>query len=386
MKNDQAVETKQPLRVVVLGGGVGGTRVANLLARQLRGRGAVELVTASPRHVYQPALLFAAFPDLDPVEWERPEADLLRSEVVLYAEAPAVRIDPAQKRVSLATGQVLTYDYLVVATGAEPAPALLPGVGQAHSLRNADQARALARALSNLDGGRVVIATPPGLRSNPAGPMELAFLAADFLERWGLPNQLVLTCPGERLFPSAEVSEQLETWLAERGVRIQRGFVPRAVEGQRLLAADGRAEPFRVLAMEPPERGVAAVRDSGLGDAEGWLRCDPHSLRVEHLRDVWALGECSALEVARWPSSATHQAAVIAESILAEYEGRAPRPRDAIYDGRAEVFLEVGHGRVAFIEHDYSAGYRLHPPTPLLAAGKRTFDKAYWHLGPTGLL
>ncbi|NLG70060.1 MAG: hypothetical protein GX496_10975 [Firmicutes bacterium] len=57
------METLQ--RILVLGGGPGGTMVANHLARRTRERlrrGSLEIrmVTASPCHVYQPGFLFVA--------------------------------------------------------------------------------------------------------------------------------------------------------------------------------------------------------------------------------------------------------------------------------------------------------------------------------------
>src|SRR6266545_4026930 len=49
-----------PARVVVLGGGVGGTLAANLLARQLGRDVHVTVVDPTGMHVYQPGFLYAA--------------------------------------------------------------------------------------------------------------------------------------------------------------------------------------------------------------------------------------------------------------------------------------------------------------------------------------
>ncbi len=50
-------------RVVVVGGGVGGTIIANLLAKKMRnelkkGEVVIEIVSDSPIHFYQPGLLY----------------------------------------------------------------------------------------------------------------------------------------------------------------------------------------------------------------------------------------------------------------------------------------------------------------------------------------
>src|SRR5215212_87597 len=55
-------------RIVVLGGGVGGTLVANLLAKHLRpGEAEIVVVSASSRHVYQPGWLYVPFGHQDPL-------------------------------------------------------------------------------------------------------------------------------------------------------------------------------------------------------------------------------------------------------------------------------------------------------------------------------
>ena len=53
-------------RILILGGGTGGTIVANLLARGLRnelkrGEITVNMLSDSDKHVYQPAFLYVAF-------------------------------------------------------------------------------------------------------------------------------------------------------------------------------------------------------------------------------------------------------------------------------------------------------------------------------------
>ena len=49
-------------RILILGGGVGGTIVANRLARQVHhGDAEIIVVDATGRHVYQPGLLYLPF-------------------------------------------------------------------------------------------------------------------------------------------------------------------------------------------------------------------------------------------------------------------------------------------------------------------------------------
>lgn len=95
-------------RVVVLGGGVGGTLVANLIARKLRrsiGRGeaSVTVVDTSGRHAYQPGYMYIAMGHERASSLVRPEASLLDADVNLLVD-DAVRVDTDGQAVHLASG------------------------------------------------------------------------------------------------------------------------------------------------------------------------------------------------------------------------------------------------------------------------------------------
>ncbi|HEY4704668.1 MAG TPA: FAD-dependent oxidoreductase, partial [Thermoplasmata archaeon] len=99
-------------KVVVLGGGVGGTIVANLLAKRLRPDEAeITLVDKTGKHVYQPGFVYVAFENLAPRKLVRDERRLLRKRVRLV-RGEAVRIDPEARKVHLADGTALEYDRL----------------------------------------------------------------------------------------------------------------------------------------------------------------------------------------------------------------------------------------------------------------------------------
>lgn len=390
MEERLEIEEKDPVRVVVVGGGVGGTLVANLLARRLAGRAAIELVTASPWHVYEPALLYVPFDDLPQVDVQRPERDLLRPEVALV-DTPAVRIDTAGRRLLMRSGLELRYDYLVLATGSELAPEALPGFAEgAHHFATVAAAERLHDAMFRFTGGRIVIGAAQLPHKHPQAMLEFAFLLADHCERNGLAGrtEIVFATPAERPFHELELARIAEQRFDERGIRFVPHVKPAAIRAdQRLLVAQGGVEiPYDLLVMAPPERGVALVRDSNLGDGEGWLPTDPETLRLRGARDVWVLGDCSDLVVARAPSAASRQARVVAEAIAADFLGKRPRSSLAAYDGTVEMFVEMGDGQAAFVDADYERAAAVQEPSRAIAAGKRAFDRAYWQLVPTGLV
>ena len=103
-------------QVVVIGGGFGGLAVTRALAHE-----AVEVTLVDRRnhHLFQPLLYQVAMAGLSPAEIAVPIRSVLRKQKnarVLLAEA--VSIDKAAHQVVLREAPRLSYDFLVVATGA----------------------------------------------------------------------------------------------------------------------------------------------------------------------------------------------------------------------------------------------------------------------------
>ena len=111
---------EQPLarrpRVVIVGGGFAGLHAAKGLARLPVD---VTVVDRRNHHTFQPLLYQVALAVLSPADIAQPIRTILRRQQntqVLMDEV--VGIDAAARRVALASGAELPYDYLVLATGA----------------------------------------------------------------------------------------------------------------------------------------------------------------------------------------------------------------------------------------------------------------------------
>jgi NADH:ubiquinone reductase (H+-translocating) len=111
---------KQPLlarpRVVIVGGGFAGIRAANGLAKLPVD---VTVVDRRNHHTFQPLLYQVALAVLSPADIAQPIRTILRKHrntQVLMDEV--VAIDVSAHQVSLSSGAHLSYDYLVLATGA----------------------------------------------------------------------------------------------------------------------------------------------------------------------------------------------------------------------------------------------------------------------------
>src|SRR5579883_1255079 len=213
--------------VVVLGGGVGGTLLANLLARRLRPAEAhVIVVDASGRHVYQPGWLYVPFGEEKPEKLVRPERRLLDRRVDLIVQ-PARRIEPRRQQVILADGSTVAYDTLVIATGAVLAPDAVSGyTAGAHHFYSEEAARALGETLARFTGGRLVIGVADIPYRCPPAPLEFAFKVEEYLTRRGLRDrtEIIYLSPINRVFTIESDSAFVAPLLEQRGIRSETFF------------------------------------------------------------------------------------------------------------------------------------------------------------------
>jgi sulfide:quinone oxidoreductase len=381
-------------QVVVLGGGVGGTLVANLISRKLRdeidtGNAMVTVVDESGSHVYQPGFMYIAMGGERAERLRRPERSLLDQRVELIVDR-AVAIDEADQVVRLAGGRDIAYDQLVIATGSRIVPGEIEHFDtQAHHFYSAEAAGKLRRALDVFAGGRVVIGIAGMPYKCPPAPLEVAFLIESELRDRGLRDQCeVHFCsPIGRAFSIETVSDMATPILEGKGIELHTFFNVETIDPARQVvqSLEGEELPYDLLVLVPPHKGAQVLIDSGLAPAPGgWLPTDPQTLAVGGRPNVFALGDATDLPLSKAGSTAHFEAPVVAERVAALVQCRKPSAHDGIYTGRVMCFFEVGDGKGTLLRFDYT-----HPPMPgkpnrLWHLGKIAFNKTYFHTVPRG--
>jgi sulfide:quinone oxidoreductase len=381
-------------RILILGGGVGGTLTANLLARQLsRGLRAgdvtITVVDTTGVHTYQPGFMDIALGGQRAEHLQRPERGLLPRLVKLVV-GQVEHIDESSQTVRLADGRWLGYDYLVLATGSRIVPEEIEHFGQAaHHFYSAEAALALRGALDSFSGGHIVIGAAGMPYKCPPAPLEAAFLIEAELRERGIRDQseVHLCSPIDRAFSIEAVSDMATPILEQRGIELHTCFDLGSIDPEHrvLRSLEGVELPYDLLILVPPHKGQQFLIDSGLAPAPGgWLPTDRATLQVGDRRNVYALGDATDLPWSKTGSTAHFEAPVVTERIAAAVLGRHVDTRQGEYMGEVMCFFEVGDGKGTMFQFDYA-----HPPKPpepnqLWHLGKVAFDKTYWHTVPKG--
>ncbi len=379
-------------RVAIVGGGVGGTLIANRLNHLLHGDSrretSITVYDAEGIHTYQPGWLYVPFAQQDPSKLTRPEAQLLGHDITLLSgDAGRVqRVLPTEKRLLTADGQSHAYDYLVLATGSRNAPEDVPGFAEgADHFYSEEASLILQKKLANFQGGRIITGVASVPYRCPPAPLEFTFMLEAWLRDRGLRDKIDLhyVFPINRPFPIESVAEFVTPLLAERGIEVHTFFNVDTIDPQKRIVSslEGEDLDYDLLVLAPPHRGQKLIVDSGLGDRDGWIPTDRNTLRVKGYEEanLFAVGDATDLPVSKSGSAAHYEGHIVAESIAAELQHRPIQRR---YAGRVACFLETGHGQATFLWFDYE-----HPPKPpkprrMWHLEKAALNTFYWQLIP----
>lgn len=373
--------------VVILGGGVGGTLLANLIAKEVGEQARITLVDTTGIHVYQPGFLYVAVGQEKPSALKRAETRLLRREINLVVDC-ATHVDPAAKKVVLKSGHTLRYDELVIATGSRTVMAEVPGAMGAHDFYTLEGAIRLHKSLEAFEAGTIVIGVAGIPYKCPPAPVEFAFLLDDYLRARGIraETQVKLLSPLNRAFTIEATSKLVQPILAERDIELIGFFNVESVDpiAKTVTSMEGETVEYDLLVLVPPHRGQKVIEDSRLGDERGWVPVDKNTLKHTAFNDIWAIGDANSIPISKSGSVAHYEANVVAAEIVAAVRGQAPPSH--VYDGKVMCFLETGQGRATTISFDYD-----HPPVSPAPArrwhwAKALFNKTYWHTVPQGRL
>ena len=326
----RASEARTKARVVIVGGGFGGSSCA-LELRGLNQSMDVTLVDPDLRYVTCPMSNEALIGLRDLASLTVTRAGLAAAGV-RHVRDRATAIDAKAGTVRTAGGTTIAFDRLVVAPGIrflwgtpegydEAASAIMP-----HAWKAGDQTKRLAIQLRAMkDGGVVAISVPSGLMRCPPAPYERASLIAGFLKAHK-PRSKILIFDANNHFPRQDVFTAewrsrypgMIDWLAMTPVL-------RVDTAKTILHTAKGAQPVAVANVIAPQAPGEIAADAGLATGHGWCPVDPVTFESKLVPRVHVVGDaCIAGAMPKSASSAHSQARRCAAAIAALLDGRTP--------------------------------------------------------------
>jgi NADPH-dependent 2,4-dienoyl-CoA reductase/sulfur reductase-like enzyme len=319
-------------RVVVIGGGFAGASCARAL-KALDARINVTLVEASRTFTACPFsnLVIAGMRELNAQQFGY---DKVAASGVTIAFSTASAVDSQAKSVTLADGNRLAYDRLVLAPGIDIRWDGLPGYDEAaanvmpHAWKAGEQTTLLRRQLESMeDGGLVVISAPANPFRCPPGPYERASLIAYYLKTKKPKSKLIVldakdAFSKQRLFQNAwkELYPNLEWVSLSSG-----GKVTSVEPASKTVVTDFSRHQAAVANIIPPQKAGRIAELAQVADRSGWCPVDAMTFESKQQPNIHVIGDAAIMgAMPKSAFSANAQAKVCAAALAKLLSGEKP--------------------------------------------------------------
>jgi len=304
----KTAKSDAPQKIVIVGGGAAGFAAAEMLRRRDYRGSIVMLSDDAAAPVDRPNLSKDYLAGSAPEDWLplRPDDFYAENGIDLRLRTKVAGVDAKSRQVTLAGGESLPYDRLLLATGAEPVRLTIPGADQphVHTLRSLADCRGIIEAAKNTQRAVVIGASFIGLEvaaSLRARGVEVHVAAPE-------------ARPMERVF-GAELGDLVRALHEEHGVVFHLGDTVTAIDGKRAMLKSGGAveAPLVVVGVGVRPR-LALAEQAGLATDRG--------VTVNEYLETSAPGIFAAGDIARWPDPHTGERIRVEHWVVAERQGQ----------------------------------------------------------------
>jgi len=287
--------------ILVLGGNFGGMTSAFELHRKLQTKARVVVVSRQKEFVYIPSLIWVPFGRRTLKDITFSAEETFRNGGIEFVHDEAVRILPDANAVTCASGQQLSYDFLIVATGAELVWDSIPGLGPTrftHSIFTPPDAEATYASFQEFlkSPGPAVIGAVPEASCMGAG-YEYLFNFDRYVRKHRVRDRVPITWvtpePALGHFGIGGIRGgelMLKAFLKWQGIEYRVNAAIKEVTADAVILENGECLPATWKMLVPPFRGARVVRESpGIGDEKGFVVTDD-SYRHQTFANIFAAG------------------------------------------------------------------------------------------------
>jgi sulfide:quinone oxidoreductase len=328
----------------------------------------IAIIDPAEKHYYQPAWTLVGGGAFNINYTVRSEASVIPKQVHWIQQSVSGFL-PDVKKVSLADGSEVEYEYLGVAPGIQlnwsaikglPETLGKNGVCSYYSFQTVNYTW---ECIKNFLGGRAIFTNPNTPVKCGGAPMKIMFLATDYFRKHGLLDKIQVEYwrGGTRLFRVEKHENTLKKVAARGNIKTQ-FFV-------RLDEIDGPAKKakfigfgeqnkdqeywvnFDMIHVTPPQSAPDLVRNSPLANAAGWVDVEKNTLQHVKYDNIFSLGDSSSLPTSRTGAAIRKQAPVLVQNLLSLINAQ---PMTASYNDYTSYPLVTGYGKLVLAEFDYN--------------------------------
>ncbi|GAA5869930.1 hypothetical protein JCM16303_001844 [Sporobolomyces ruberrimus] len=361
-------------KILVVGGGTAGTTVAAQLKRAFYQEGRalgdkdITIVEPAKTHHYQPGwtLVGAGLAPLS--KMHKPMSEII-PEGTYHVPSSIKTFQPEQNQVTTSEGDVISYDFLVVAPGLKIDFDKIKGLnegladpsGFVSSIYSVDTVEKVWKNVQNFKSGNAIFTQPAGIIKCAGAPQKILWMAESQWKKDGVRGQVspIFATGTPSMFGVPKYSAALEKIRQERNVEGLFNHNLISIDNSSRVATFSAGEgktverEFDFLHVVPPQCAPDFIKDSPLADAAGWVAVDPATTQSTKFDNIFSLGDASSMPNSKTAAAISSQAPVLVDNLRATMDGVAKTELPGQYDGYASCPLLTGHNELMLAEFKY---------------------------------
>ncbi len=382
-------------KVVVVGGGTAGISIAARLCKKGLD---VAIIEPSDKHYYQPLWTLVGGGICPKEETERNEADYIPSGAT-WIKDNVSEFNPDENLVVTANGSKIAYDFLVVAAGIQidwdkikglPEAIGKDGVCSNYSYETVESTWEFIR---NFKSGNAIFTQPATPIKCGGAPQKICYLAEDYFRKEGIRDKANVTfvTATPTIFGAAHYAPTLTKHCKDTGINTKfkldldeiRADTKEAVFKD-MDSGEEVIEKYDLLHVTPRMSSPDFIKKSPLGNDDGWVEVDKHTLQHVRYSNIFSLGDSSSLPTSKTGAAIRKQVPVVVENLQHAMNGES---LTAIYNGYTSCPLVTGYDSLIMAEFDYDGNPQETFPIDqnkerysMFLVKRHLLPKFYWNL------
>lgn len=382
---------KTHYQIIVIGAGTAGIMTAAQLLKKDKSLD-IAIIDPAETHYYQPAWTLVGAGTYDFEKTKKPTKELIPREAEWIQDSVSELI-PDESKIKTQKGQIIGYDYLIVAPGLVNDLSLIEGLEEAVQkgvvCSNYIDPKYTWECLKNFKGGNAIFTQPTTPIKCGGAPQKIMYLAADYLRKHGLDKKsnVVYATPGSVIFGVKRIADTLMKVIQRYHIQFKPFHAPVKIDADKKIAYFKNtkpeilnqnliAMPFDLLHLAPPQTAPSFVKKSGLVNETGWLDVDINSLQHKKYLNIFGIGDVAALPTAKTGAAIRKQAPVVVDNILKLIKGKIADNK--LYQGYSSCPLVTGYGKMVLAEFNYKNEFT--PDSKLKMMLINDSSKEHWRL------
>jgi len=405
-------------KIVIIGAGSGGVAGASQLVKYFSPSD-IAIVDKLKDHCYQPMLTLVGGGCVPREDTIKPMSSVIPKGIE-WLQNYVESVDPENNTIKLDDGEMIKYEYLLVAPGFQldwhKIKGLEGNIGKNGICSNYsyDTVNTTRDAINNFKGGTAVFTFPTNPIKCPGAPQKIMWLAEESFRNMGIreKTKVVFLSAGGSFFGIERYCIELDKLAKERNIEamFMHNLSEVDAENKKLKAINLKTNEevemdFDMLHISPPMSSPDFLKKSSIStchnvpkeelDAEwkkltpsasslGFVDVDKFTTQHNRFKNIFSIGDASSMPCSKTGAAIRKQAPVMALNLHAFSEGKDLKEK---YDGYASCPLVVDRGHVILAEFGYdgkimeSFPFNQAKPSRLMWILKRyMLAPLYWYM------